>query len=143
MEEDTQPHEITNALSNIERSITKLVQDSEELENRVIRIEKVIEVYTYGIKNFWERDWPNMMGEIKSISDKLTKQLDQQSQNKSELELFKQKVDMITNQLNEKVVELKKAGDEQRIALWKIIATGLGSGAVIPTLLEAAQRLGS
>lgn len=141
MEEETQSNEITHVLNSIEKSVAKLALESEELESRVIRIEQVIEVYTYGIKNFWERDWPTMMGEIRNISEKLTKQLDQQSQYKNELDLLKQKVDMSTAQVNEKMSELKRVSDEQRMALWKVIATGLGSGAIIPTLLEAAQRL--
>lgn len=127
---------IATSLSNTENVVNKLAKDTEELETRIVRIEQQIEVSGHAMKNFWERDVVNMMTEMRSINDKLQQQLTTQVQNKSEVELVKQRVDLVCKVYDEKISKLEKIAESSQLALWKLIGAGAGSGAVITGLIE-------
>ena len=132
---------ITTILSNTENIVNKLAKDTEELETRIVRIEQQIEVSSHTMKNFWERDVVNLMTEMRSINDKLQQQLTTQVQNKSEVELVKQRVDLVCKVYDEKITRLEKSSESSQLALWKLIGAGAGSGAVISGLIEIISNL--
>jgi DNA repair exonuclease SbcCD ATPase subunit len=132
---------IATTLSNTESVVNKLARDSEELETRIVRIEQQIEVNAHSMKGFWERDWNNMLTEIKSVNEKLQQQLNAQAQNRSEVELMKQRMDFVTKVYDEKISKLEKCVESGQIALWKLIGAGAGSGAVITGLIEIISSL--
>jgi len=132
---------IATTLTNTENVVNQLARDTEELETRIVRIEQQIEVSSHAMKNFWERDVVNMMTEMRSINDKLQQQLTTQVQNKSEVELIKQRVDLVCKVYDEKLTKLEKVTESSQLALWKMIGAGAGSGAVITGLIEVISNL--
>jgi predicted nuclease with TOPRIM domain len=132
---------IATSLGNTESMVNKLARDTEELETRIVRIEQQIEVSSHAMKNFWERDVVNLMGEMRSINDKLQQQLSNQAQQKSEVELVKQRVDFVCKVYDDKISKLEKASEQGQMALWKLIGAGAGSGAVITGLIEIISNL--
>lgn len=136
-----QLNRIANTTSNTEAVVSKLAKDSEELETRVVRIEQQVEVSSHTMKGFWERDWGNMMNEIRSINEKLQHLLTSQVENKSEVELVKQRVDFVCKVYDEKITKLEKVVEAGHMTLWKLVGAGAGSGAVIAGLIEIITNL--
>ena len=132
---------ISSKIGDVQVALSKLVNDSEDLEARIVRVEQQIEVNSHAMKNFWERDMVTIMGEMKSISDKVSQQLNAQFQSKSELDLLKQKLDLISKVYDEKLSKLEKQSEENQLALWKLIGAGAGSGAIISGLVELVSQL--
>jgi archaellum component FlaC len=132
---------IAVTLGNTEKVVNQLARDTEELETRIVRIEQQIEVSSHAMKNFWERDVVNMMTEMRSINDKLQQQLTSQVQNKSEVDLVKQRVDLVCKVYDEKISKLEKVAEQSQLALWKLIGAGAGSGAVITGLIEIISNM--
>jgi hypothetical protein len=132
---------IAVTLSNTEKVLHQLASDTEELETRIVRIEQQIEVSSHAMKNFWERDVVNMMTEMRSINDKLQQQLTSQVQSKSEVDLVKQRVDLVCKVYDEKISKLEKIADQGQMALWKLMGAGAGSGAVIAGLIEVISNI--
>lgn len=132
---------IAVTLGNTEKVVNQLARDTEELETRIVRIEQQIEVSSHAMKNFWERDVVNMMTEMRSINDKLQQQLTSQVQNKSEVDLVKQRVDLVCKVYDEKISKLEKIAEQSQLALWKLIGAGAGSGAVITGLIEVISNM--
>ena len=132
---------IAFTLGNTEKVLQQLASDTEELETRIVRIEQQIEVSSHAMKNFWERDVVNMMTEMRSINDKLQQQLTSQVQSKSEVDLIKQRVDLVCKVYDEKISKLEKIADQGQMALWKLLGAGAGSGAVIAGLIEVISNI--
>lgn len=132
---------IAFTLGNTEKVLQQLASDTEELETRIVRIEQQIEVSSHAMKNFWERDVVNMMTEMRSINDKLQQQLTSQVQSKSEVDLVKQRVDLVCKVYDEKISKLEKIAEQGQMALWKLLGAGAGSGAVIAGLIEVISNI--
>lgn len=132
---------IAITLASTEASVNRLAEDSEELEQRIVSIEKQIEVSSNSMRGFWERDWGNMMSEIKSINEKLQSQMSFGNQRQSETALLEQKVALTFRVYDEKIAKLEKTSEENQVALWKLLGVGGSSGAVIAGLITLAQHL--
>lgn len=126
---------------NTERMLAKVIVESESLDSRIIKIEQQLEVNSHHQKGFWERDWNNMMGEIRAINKKLEEQLSYQAQNRSEVELMKQRLEFLCKVYDEKLNKLEKVSESNQLALWKLAGIGAGSGAIITTLIEIVSAL--
>jgi hypothetical protein len=81
------------------------------------------------------------MTEMRSINDKLQQQLTSQVQSKSEVDLVKQRVDLVCKVYDEKISKLEKIAEQGQMALWKLIGAGAGSGAVIAGLIEVISNI--
>lgn len=143
---------ITNTLMKIEKSLSELAVEGKEFDNRINRIDHQIATQGAGIQNFWERDWPRMMSEMRGINEKLGQQLERQAQSKAEVDFLKQRLDLLIDQFGkeigsmeriqgDKIAEIKKQSDEQRMVLWKLMAAGGGSGAIISGLIQLMEHL--
>lgn len=131
---------IANTLSNTETIVNRLAKDSEELELRIVSIEKQIEVSSTTMKGFWERDWGNMMSEIKSINEKMQLQMSLASQTKSETALLEQKVGLTFKAYDEKLARMDKDIEQGKLALWKLVGAGGTSGAALAGIIALFEH---
>lgn len=132
---------ISISLRNTEMSLSKLINDSEEVEARVMGLERTLEISNHTVKSLVERDWAHMISDIKSINDKLHIQLTNQERCKHDIQLVSQQVNFLAKVYDEKVNKLETKADENQVALWKLLAGGAGSGAVVTGLIQLIHTL--
>lgn len=131
---------IVLTLSNIDNAVSQLAKDSSEADTRLARVEQQVEVSNHTMRRL-ESDWSDVKQELRGINEKLQSGLSAQAQNKSELDMVRLRVDLVCKVYDEKISKLEKIAEESRMALWKLISAGAGSGALISGLIEVLQHL--
>ena len=131
---------IVLTLSNIDNAVSQLAKDSSEADTRLARVEQQVEVSNHTMRRL-ARDWSDVKQELRGINEKLQSGLSAQAQNKSELDMVRLRVDLVCKVYDEKISKLEKIAEESRMALWKLISAGAGSGALISGLIEVLQHL--